>query len=86
MKNYKVSQAYPGSKSNTITLKLVRMDVPKNGSLNGDWKVVNNNKTIARFRVEDAATYTAMMSFYNSMTTALELTCIDESSFSLDKY
>ena len=86
MKNYRVSQMYPGSKSNNVTLKLVRINVPVNGSLNGDWKVVNNNKTIARFRVEDAPTYTAMMSFYNSMGETLELTGICEMTFSLDKY
>ena len=67
MKNYRVSQMYPGSKSNTITLKLVRMNVPKNG-------------------VEDAPTYTAMMSFYNSIGETLELTGICEMTFSLDKY
>ena len=86
MTNRKVSQMYPGSNNNTITLKLVRMNVPANGSLHGDWKVVNNNKTIARFRVEDAPTYTAMMSFYNSMGETLELTGICVMTFSLDKY
>ena len=86
MTNRKVSQMYPGSNNNTITLKLVRMNVPTNGSLNGDWKVVNNNKTIARFRVEDAPTYTAMMSFYHSMAETLELTAICEMSVNLDKY
>ena len=86
MTNRKVSQMYPGSNNNTITLKLVRMNVPKNGSLHGDWKVVNNNKTIARFRVEDAPTYTSMMSFYHSMAETLELTAICEMSVNLDKY
>lgn len=84
--NYSVSQMYPGSKSNTITLKLVRMDVPKNGSLQGDWKVVNNNKTVARFRVEDAPTFTAMTSFYNSMSETLGLTEICGIDFDLNKY
>ena len=86
MTNRKVSQMYPGSNNNTITLKLVRMNVPANGSLNGDWKVVNNDKTIARFRVEDAPTYTSMMSFYHSMAETLELTAICEMSVNLDKY
>ena len=86
MTNYRVAQQYPGSNNNTITLKLVRMNVPKNGSLHGDWKVVNNNKTIARFRAEDVATYTAMMRFYSSMAETLELTAICEMSVNLDKY
>lgn len=86
MKNYQVAQLYPGSKSNTITLKLVRMDAPKNGSLQGDWKVVKNNKTIARFRVEDAPTFTAMQSFYNSMSETLQLTGICDMDFDLNKY
>lgn len=83
---YFVAQKYPNQKANPITLKLVRINVPKNGSLIGAWKVVNNGKTIATFDVKDVPTYNLMKCFYHSMAEELELTNICPMMNNLDNY
>jgi len=86
MKNVKVSQRFPNSKDNTITLKLVRESVPANGSLAGDYMVVKNEKTIARFRVESVETLEAMRSFYYQIEDSLQLTSINDVLVNLDNF
>ena len=83
---YFVAQKFPNHKSNPTTLKLVRINPPKNGSLAGRWMVTNNDETIATFEVTNVETYESMKAFYIELTTSLELTLIDGTEFNLNKY
>jgi hypothetical protein len=84
--NYFVAQKYPNQKSNTITLKLVRINVPKNGSLVGKWEVINNDKTIATFNINDIPTLNSMKHFFYQMAEELKLTNVCGVLNNLDNY
>tara|TARA_R110002049_G_scaffold147721_1_gene310612 strand:+ start:1909 stop:2169 length:261 start_codon:yes stop_codon:yes gene_type:complete len=86
MQNYKVSQQYPGSNNNTITLKAVLVNRTFQGSLQGDWKIVKNNKVVSTFVVVDNKSYNDGMAVYHNLAEELELTAICEMSVNLDKY
>ncbi len=84
--NYEVAQLYPNSKNNTITVKLVFVNRKFEGSLQGDWKIVKNNKIVEEFEVVDKETYSQMYIKYVNLITELELTGIDGTVVNLDKY
>lgn len=83
--NYKVSQQYPGSKNNTITLKLIVKNKVE-GSLKGDWSVVKNGKVLQSSKVETSDDFYKITGVYHNLAESLELTEICSIDFDLSKY
>tara|TARA_B110000285_G_scaffold222777_1_gene277378 strand:- start:71 stop:364 length:294 start_codon:yes stop_codon:yes gene_type:complete len=83
--NMAVAQRYPGSKANTITLKLVQV-TSLNGSLGGEWDTYMNEDKISSYTIKTVAQYQMMRAAYNNGCELLELTNIDDSNRSLNNY
>jgi hypothetical protein len=83
--NMAVAQRYPGSKANTITVKLVQV-TSLNGSLSGEWAMYMNDDKISSYTIKTVVQYQMLRAAYNNGCESLELTSIYESTRSLKNY
>jgi hypothetical protein len=84
--NYKVAQEYPGSKNNTITAKTVLTNRTFAGSLQGDWKVVLNGKTVASIKVTDSASMNEVNGLFDTLCDTYQLTGVCNSTRNIQKF
>ena len=84
--NYKVAQEYPLSKSNTITAKTVLNNRTFTGSLQGDWKVVLNGKTVASIKVTDSASMNEVNRLFENLCEKYQLTGIRSSTTNIQNF